>query len=206
MKPYYQDSAVTIYHGDCREIVPQLGRFELLLTDPPYGDILTRKNGHGKLKESAARYGGGAWDIRPTVGEISCLLQYCRVAMVWGGNYFSSELPDSRCWLVWDKCNGDSSFADAELCWTNLDAAVRMRKCSIQSIPNRAHPTQKPEQIMSWCISLAGEVKTILDPFAGSGTTGRAAKDLNKEVVLIEREEKYCEIAANRMCQEVLEL
>ena len=206
MKPYYQDDAVKIYHGDCREIVPTLGRFDLLLTDPPYGDILTRKNGHGKLKESAARYGGGAWDVRPERGMIRGLLDSCRLAMVWGGNYFASELPDARCWLVWDKRNGESSFADAELCWTNMDAAVRMKECSVQSIEGRAHPTQKPVQIMTWCIGLAGDVQTILDPFAGSCTTGRAAKDLGRKCVLIEREERYCEIGAKRMQQEVLPL
>ena len=66
------------------------------------------------------------------------------------------------------------------------------------------HPTMKPLAVMNWCIGLAGDVETILDPFAGSGTTGRAAKDLGKRAVLIEREEQYCEIAANRMAQEVL--
>ena len=66
------------------------------------------------------------------------------------------------------------------------------------------HPTQKPVALMSWCISLAGDVQTILDPFAGSGTTGRAAKDLGRKAVLIEIEERYCEIAARRMGQEVL--
>ena len=68
----------------------------------------------------------------------------------------------------------------------------------------REHPTQKPVALMQWCIGLAGEVETIIDPFAGSGTTGRAAKDLGKRAVLIEREEKYCEIAAKRLAQEVL--
>jgi len=68
----------------------------------------------------------------------------------------------------------------------------------------RWHPTQKPVEIMQWCIGLAGDVQTILDPFAGSGTTGRAAKDLGKQAVLIEMDEQYCEIAAQRMAQEVL--
>jgi site-specific DNA-methyltransferase (adenine-specific) len=205
VKPYYQDGAVTIYHGDCREIVPTLGRFDLLLTDPPYGDILTRKHGHGKLKEAAKRYGGGEWDVRPNKGLIRGFVDTCNFGMVWGGNHFASELPDARGWLVWDKRNGDSSFADAELCWTNFDMAVRMKACSVQSIDARTHPTQKPIQIMLWCIGLAGDVQTILDPFAGSGTTGRAAKDLGRKATLIEREERYCEIAAIRMAQDVLD-
>jgi DNA modification methylase len=194
IKPYYCDNSVCIIHGDCREIVPQLGRFDLLLTDPPYGDILTRKHGHGKLKESAARYGGGEWDVRPTVGEISSLLRLCSVAMIWGGNYFSSELPDSRCWLVWDKCNGDSSFADAELCWTNLDAAVRMCKCSIQSIANRAHPTQKPERIITKLMEVAtNRGDKVFDGFMGVGTTARVAKKLGRKFIGVEQEQKFYE-------------
>jgi len=70
----------------------------------------------------------------------------------------------------------------------------------------KAHPTQKPLQLMAWCISLAGDVQTILDPWAGSGTTGHAAKNLGKRAVLIEREERYCEIAARRLAQDVLGL
>ena len=66
------------------------------------------------------------------------------------------------------------------------------------------HPTQKPLEVIKWCINLAGDVQTILDPFAGSGTTGRAAKDLGKQAVLVEMDEQYCEIAAQRMAQEVL--
>ena len=70
----------------------------------------------------------------------------------------------------------------------------------------KVHPTQKPLALMLWCIGLAGDVQTILDPFAGSGTTGRAAKDLGRKATLIEQEERYCEIAASRMAQEVLPL
>ena len=206
-EPYYQDSHVTIYNADCKEILPLLDPVDLVLTDPPYGDILTKKNGHGKLKESAIRYGGGAWDIRPPQGNLHSLLSHGKKTMIWGGNYFSSELPDSRCWLVWDKCNGESSFADAELCWTNFDCAVRVKKHSVQSIQGRSHPTQKPVEIMSWCISLCpNEPQTILDPFMGSGTTLRAAKDLNRKAIGIELEEKYCAIAVERLRQEVLAL
>ena len=70
----------------------------------------------------------------------------------------------------------------------------------------RHHPTQKPVALMAWCIRRVNDCSTILDPFAGSGTTGRAAKDLGRKCTLIEREEKYCEIAAKRMEQEVLAL
>ena len=199
MKPYYQDDAVTIYHGDCREIVPQLGRFDLLLTDPPYG-LGNRMNGgtwggaekYDKMRE---------WDTHAP--DLSFLLALDYQSIIWGGNYFA--IPPSRCWLSWSKINVVPTMASMELAWTNFDIPAKEWKGNVGN-HDHGHPTQKPLALMKWCIGLAGDVQTILDPFAGSGTTGRAAKDLNKTAVLIEIEEKYCEIAAQRMCQEVLEL
>ena len=210
MKPYYQDSAVTIYHGDCREVVPTLGRFDLLLTDPPYGLGIAKKGAVGsntttKAKHGFREYGNQGWDITPPNDEeVLSLVASAKAAIVWGGNYF--QFPATACWLIWDKCQRNFSFADAEMAWTNLNRAVRIFSFSRGKLVQESgmHPTQKPLALMTWCIGLAGDVQTILDPFAGSGTTGRAAKDLGRKAVLIEREEKYCEIAARRMGQEVL--
>ena len=211
-KPYYQDDAVTLYHGDCREILPFLGRFDLLLTDPPYGigaDNRKRILSRGKLA-AAKDYGESDWDSAPPPAWLfSMLREICEKQIIWGGNYF--ELPPCKGPLVWDKVNGENDFADGEQAWNNLGTAMRIRRHMWNGMlrkggEERDHPTQKPMEIMSWCIGLAGDVTTILDPFAGSGTTGRAAKDLGRKCVLIEREEKYCEIAARRMAQEVLAL
>jgi site-specific DNA-methyltransferase (adenine-specific) len=205
LKPYYQDDAVTIYHGDCREIVPTLGRFDLLLTDPPYG---IGEDG-GKFR---GRKGGGhrvlpkmGWDKEtPAKKTFEVVIGACENSIVWGGNYITDKLPCSRGWLYWRKLMG-GNFADGELAWTSLDMVVReFTKCN--KMGGKEHPTQKPLELMLWCIGLAGDVQTILDPFAGSGTTGRAAKDLGRKCTLIEQEERYCEIAANRMAQEVLPL
>ena len=130
--------------------------------------------------------------------------------IIFGGNYY--QLPPTKCWLVWDKENGANDFADCELAWTNFNKAVRRIKYLWNGFQKarpeeRYHPTQKPLSVIKWAMNHAPDsTKTILDPFAGSGTTGRAAKDLNKKAVLIEREERYCEIAASRMSQEVLAL
>jgi len=196
MKPYYQDSAVTIYHGDCREILPDLGRFDLLLTDPPYG--LNMSGGTwGKKMDTVYQ----KWDSKPA--DIAHLFQFSEKAIVWGGNYFT--LPPSRCWLVWKK-PFFPTMADCEMAWTNFDANSRVKELGRSPDGKQFHPTQKPVALMSWCIGIAGDVENILDPFMGSGTTLRAAKDLNRKAIGIEIEEKYCEIAAQRMCQEVLEL
>lgn len=215
MKPYYQDSAVTIFCGDCREIVPTLGRFDLLLTDPPYGI------GEGNAKRIASRsnmakardYGDAKWDDAPPLpGVLGEMNRVCQKSIIWGGNYF--DLPPSRGWLVWDKDNGANDFADCELAWTNLETAIRkfrwrwagMLQENMAEKDMREHPTQKPLSLMLWCLGSVPDAQTVLDPFAGSGTTGRACKDLGRKCTLIEREERYCEIAARRMGQEVLAL
>ena len=197
--PYYRDDAVVIFNADCREIVPTLGRFDLLLTDPPYGIGINKSN---RLSVSRG-FGGETWDDEAP--ELTTLLPFAIKHIVWGGNYF--PLAPTRCFLVWDKQNDGRDFADCEMAWTDINAVARMfRRRPMNMDGGKVHPTQKPLALMLWCIGLAGDVKTILDPFAGSGTTGRAAKDLGRKAVLIEREERYCEISAKRMAQEVLPL
>lgn len=198
-KPYYQDDSVTLYHGDCREIVPHLGRFDLLLTDPPYG-LADKLQGGTWGKSFEGKYKD--WDSE--AANIDFLVESAEYKILWGGNYF--KVPPSRCWLVWNKPERGLTMADGELAWCSWDANLRTFDSSRNPDGKRQHPTQKPLELMTWCIGLAPEAKTILDPFAGSGTTGRAAKDLGRKCVMIEREEKYCEIAARRMAQEVLPL
>ncbi len=211
MKPFYEDSAVTIYHGDNREIMPELLKVDLVLTDPPYGigAYSTGSMGGGVLAKQS-RFEPTTWDTdTPNVEHV---LSRGKNVIIWGGNYFG--LPPSSCWLVWDKRNGSNFFADCELAWTNLKGAVRLISYRWQGMLQenmaekdiRVHPTQKPTAIMKWCITLSGDIRTILDPFMGSGTTLRAAKDLGRKAIGIEIEEKYCEIAARRMAQEVLDL
>ncbi len=214
MTPYYQDTAATIYHGDCREIVPTLGRFDLLLTDPPYGIGLDKGMGGGgkRIAGQPRRYVGG-WDGTRPVEAVKQSIGTASACIVWGGNYYTDVLPLSPKWLVWDKEQTMPSYSDAELAWTTLSGvSVKMfRYCGNGLLATekepRQHPTQKPLSLMLWCIQLAGDnAQTILDPFGGSGTTARAAKDLGRKCVLIEKEERYAEIAARRMAQEVLPL
>jgi DNA modification methylase len=211
MTPYYQDDWVTIYHGDCREILPTLPPADLVLTDPPYGigdrwaqNVMKGKNGSSRLWGK-----GETWDNQtPDDETISLAISAGSDAIIWGGNYFG--LPASRCWLVWDKIQTFSS-PDAELAWTNLDAPVRVFRLSrIDAHVNQAestkeHPTEKPLGLFRWCISLT-DATSIIDPFAGSGTALRAAKDTGRRAIGIEIEERYCEIAARRCAQEVLDL
>ena len=218
MKLYYQDDWVQIFHGDCRDILPELPKVDLVITDPPYG--IGEASGENKSRSNlgvAKDYGKDDWDDEPVNFRLLWeLLTLGKHSICFGGNYY--PMPPTSCILVWDKDNGSTDFADCELAWTNLPQAVRKFKWRWQGMlqehggrnkEQRVHPTQKPLALIKWCISQAqkhGEIKTILDPFAGSGTTGRASKDMQIKCTLIEREEKYCEISAKRMQQEILPL
>jgi site-specific DNA-methyltransferase (adenine-specific) len=229
VKPYYQDDAVVIYHETALGALQTL-RADLLLTDPQYGigfDVCAKRS-----RKSGLAWGTGgqgvdrAWiplagrdqapfDPSPFLGFQSVIL--------WGANNYASRLPDSRGWLVWDKLGdkGSSAFGDCELAWTNLDRSIRIHRQLWRGVVRegeenaangpKVHPCQKPKALMIFCILFADnarsiEHQTILDPFMGSGTTLRAAKDLGRKAIGIEIEERYCEIAARRMAQEVLPL
>jgi DNA modification methylase len=211
VKPYYEHAGITIYHGDCREILPQLKYGDLVLTDP-YGlrENAYRVASRGKLARTTD-YGNFDWDKKPADEWcISVTLAAAPQTIIWGGNYFG--LPPARGWLVWDKINGDNCFADCELAWTNLPMSVRLFRhmwngMLRESEPEpRVHPAQKPVALMKWCLRFVPEAKVIIDPFMGSGTTLRAAKDEKVQAIGIDLEERYCEIAAKRMGQEVLAL
>lgn len=212
LSPYYQDEFVTIYNGDNRVIAPQLGSFDLLLTDPPYGINENSKKvaSRGKLAKPKD-YGLFEWDKTPPCGwALDMLRASAENQIIWGGNYFN--LPPSSCWLVWDKDNGESDFADCELAWTNLRKAVRrftwkwagMLQENMAAKEAKMHPTQKPLALMNWCLSHVPDAKTILDPYMGSGTTLVAAKSKGLKAVGIEMNESYCDKAAERLSQGVI--
>lgn len=200
MKPYYEDGAVTIYHADCMDVLPTLGQFDLLLTDPPYG-IGACNQTLGKGRKDFHR---GDWDsTRPDISAVTVMAEW---QCIWGGNYFSDVLPPTNDWLIWHKANDGRSFSECEMAWTNYGRQTR-HLTHHWSGEIKSHPTQKPEPVMVWALSQApAMVRTVLDPFMGSGTTLVAAKRLGKVAVGIEREERYCEIAARRLSQGALDL
>lgn len=206
MTPYYADDLVTLYHADSlTAAIP--GSFDLIVTDPPYGvsydpDASSRRgNVHPRI----------VGDDRPF--DPSFWLSFGLPTVLWGANHYASRLPDSPSWLVWDKREFDmtNSQADCEMAWTNLGGPARMFR-HLWMGGSRAsergtayHATQKPVALMRWVIERCPP-GTILDPFAGSGTTLVAAKSLNRRAIGVEIEERYCEVAANRLRQEVLGL
>ena len=213
MKPYYEHAGITIYHGDCREILPTLPKCDLLLTDPPYGmnwntDSTRFGGGRNPSKKgrgvNRARVHGDDAPFDPTF-----LLEKSPRVILWGFNHFPQYLSQGTA-LVWLKRHDDafqSFLSDAEIAWMNSGCGIYCRRdLSNQAITNeRVHPTQKPVGLMQWCIGFVDNAQTVLDPFMGSGTTLVAAKNLGRKAIGIEIEEKYCEIAAKRLAQEVLE-
>lgn len=205
IQPYYEEDGITIYHGDCREILPTLTQFDAIVTDPPYGlgSIMQGGEVHWPLWEGRTQE-GLPWDSEAP-DYVPSLVRRAHNAIVWGGNYFA--LPPARGWLIWDKIVREFSSGHCEMAWTTLDQPVRAFNWSHGALASEGkyHPTQKPLALMRWCIEfLPPEDGTILDPFMGSGTTLRAAKDLGRKAIGIELNERYCEIAVERLRQAVL--
>jgi DNA modification methylase len=218
MTPYYQDKFCTIYHGDCRDILPTLDLVDLVLTDPPYG--VKRDKGFGGFEGfggfgkpiARKRFEDDDWDNdRPPAELLIAAASAGKLAIIWGGNFFADLLPRSTHWISWDKLQTMPDFGDCELAWTSsprksvTKVVIEWNGLLGKERGTRQHPTQKPLALMSWCVNKYSEpTDTVLDPFMGSGTTLRAAKDLGRKAIGIEIEEKYCEIAAKRLSQEVL--
>lgn len=198
MNPYYSESGITIYHGDCRDVLPTLPPVDLVLTDPPYGIGDRMQGGTWGSAEKYADF--RQWDTAPELNTILAAVSKAPIAIVWGGNHFN--LPPSRGWLAWDKQNAVRTMSDVELAWTNQDRPAKRFSHPVAT-HRYGHPSEKPLPLFLWCLmQFAGDL--ILDPFVGSGTTLEAAKLSGRRAIGIEINESYCETAANRLRQGVL--
>lgn len=211
LTPYYSHAGITIYHGDCREILPQVS-FEAIVSDPPYG--ISYVHGAEKIPNASKL------NEMPVIGDDApfdpqFLLDAGLPTILWGANHYAARLPISAGWLVWDKrCNtvvNDQS--DCEVAWTNVRRTIRIyyhvwdgfRRQTEKEIP-RVHPTQKPVALMEWCLAmLPADVVSVCDPYMGSGTTLVAAKKHGFKAIGIDIDEHWCDTAARRLSQEVLD-
>ena len=189
---------VELWLGDCREILPTLGKVDAVVTDPPYGI------GFAAQPTRYQRINGMipvSWDDEKP--DLSAVIAASDKVVVWGGNHF--DLPQSRGWLAWTKIGNAPSMADFELAWTSLDMNARRFEKSVKSasleksLQEMPHPSQKPVELMRWSIEQVSPCETILDPFMGTGTTGVAAVKLGRKFIGIEIEPKYFDIAVRRI-------
>ena len=201
----------TLYQGDCLDILPTLPKVDAVVTDPPYGI------GQDKGFEGFEGFGGfgppiprrqyeDEWDdVRPSKRVFDAILEAGKCAVIFGGNYFTDILPVGGHWYVWDKKNTMPTFSDCELAWTNIDRkSVKLLTYEYNGLIGkreaRVHPTQKPYEVMRWCVErMPKGTQTILDPFMGSGTTGVACAKLGRKFIGIELEPRYFDIAAKRI-------
>lgn len=189
-----------LYLGDCLEILPQLDKVDAVITDPPYG---IGQDGGAQRTRGSKRTNGAkiGWDSeRPSKYVFDMMEAAGSVRIYWGGNYFSDYLPASMGWLYWEKRMG-GDFSDGELAWTSQHKALRQFSYYRKNKGDE-HPTQKPVDLMKWCIEQCKNTpKSILDPFMGSGTTGVAAIQMGRRFIGIEKELTYFDIACKRIEQ-----
>jgi DNA modification methylase len=171
---------------------------DMVFTDPPYGINAVSKSGVLKQKYKTDILGDASTSSAKDCFNLIYSLYPQAIHIWWGANYYSSCLPDSECWIVWDKNNGGSDQMDCELAWSNARSVVRQFTKASEKI-NRVHPTQKPLELISWSIGkFANDAKLICDYFLGSGATMIASHKLNRKCYGIEMSPNYCDVIVKR--------
>jgi site-specific DNA-methyltransferase (adenine-specific) len=192
--------------------------FDLAIVDPPYGineSGQTNKT-RGKLAKSKD-YGSKNWDNKsPNIEYFNELIRVSKNQIIWGANHFISKTPyDSSCWIVWDKDNGETDFADSELAYTSFKTAVRnykfkwhgMIQHDMKNKEVRIHPTQKPVKLYEWLLmNYAKEGDKILDTHLGSGSIAIACHNLGFELTACELDTEYYKNALKRLQQHQAQL
>ena len=186
---------------------------DLLLTDPPYGIDYGNQLIKGKKyidntnKHGWRNFGNPKWDeAKPQSGVLQYLCEITTNQIIWGGNYFTDDLPPSMGWLIWDKGQRGFSLADGEMAWTSFNNALRIKEYARAKAnrEDKKHPTQKPIDIMDWCLEYADRhskeiIKLVLDCYLGSGSTMVAMHQLKRKCYGMELDPKYCDVIIKRM-------
>lgn len=221
MKPYYEADGIMIYHGDCRSILPGIPRADVIVTDPPYGIGWQQHGGGVNGKTRGSRRHSGITGDADTTARDDVLTMYPNLPALVFGSFRAPAPAGVKQTLIFQK-SPDAGLmgsvtgfrTDAEPIyllgpWPKRDvhrSSVIASRVGLQTLQSGdSHPHAKPLDVMRVLIA-ACPPGIVLDPFMGSGSTLRAAKDLGRRAVGIEVEERYCEIAATRLGQMVLDL
>lgn len=205
--------SVTLLHQDCMEYMAGLpdGAFDLAIVDPPYGINACKQSlgEGGGLYRGPKTYKRGDWDsVAPEGQYFSELFRVARNVIAWGANHYIDRMPiPSPCWIVWDKNNGETDFADCELAWTSFKSPVRKYtetwsgfcRSAEEKVYQRIHPTQKPVALYRWLLhNYAKPGWRILDTHLGSGSSAIAAHEMGFEFVGLEIDADYIAAARKR--------
>ena len=212
---------MNLINDDCMNILPDYADdyFDLAIVDPPYGIKEDGKSNHSRgLLAETTKFTPKDWDKNsPDKSYFDELLRVSKNQIIFGANHFISKIPyDSSCWIVWDKENGATDFADCELAWTSFKTAVRkykfmwhgMLQGNMKEKQVRIHPTQKPRQLYSWLLeNYAEPTDKILDTHLGSGSIAIACHYFGiKEFVGIEIDKEYFDMASKRIEKQTMQI
>ena len=212
MTPYRMEQIgdCTLYLGDCLEILPTLPKVDAVVTDPPFGvgnfvQVTGRLMGRGTSRGEAVTWN----DAPPEPRLFELLREKSRHRIIWGANFFNC-FEDRGGAIIWDKCQQMPNFSKADIA-----SCTHFQKTEIIRIPwtnftvthkaESDHPCERPVELYQWCIEYLPKVRSVLDPFMGSGTTGVACVKLGRKFIGVEIEEKYFDIACKRISAAVAE-
>lgn len=224
-KDFYKQDKLSIYNMDNMELMKQIPDkyFDLAIIDPPYGisadKDFHRKSGYKGTNQKAknSSFLIKNWDNEtPSKEYFLELFRISKNQVIWGGNYMIENInKNSNCWIVWDKDNNTSDFADCELAWTSFKSAVRkiklkwngMLQCDMANKETRIHPTQKPISLYSWILEkYAKKGMKIFDSHLGSGSNAIACHYAEMEFIGCELDIDYYNDSIKRIKENTRQL
>jgi len=203
---------INLIHGDSLQALKGYAdnHFDVAIVDPPYGiDVTKMTLGNAKKKLKSKEKD---WDNEvPSEAYFKELFRVSKNQLIWGGNYF--DLPNSRFWIVWDKNNGESDFADGEMCWGSFDKPMRIKRvnwcgsaCKHETGQNKIHPTQKPIALYRWILDrYTSEGDLILDTHLGSGSIAIACHYMKRNLIGYEIDKDYYDAACKRFKEQTMQ-